>query len=136
MGVLLSHFDPRRVVGLSWDEFKGMVLDHYCPQSYPDQKEVEFLNLKQGNLSVTEYERKFNKLFRYALYLVDMEGKKARRFEQGLSREIAGIMAGLELLTYAEVSRRAHAISTSLMLENPVQKQPKNFWKKKMEFRE
>lgn len=73
---------------------------------------------------MVEYEIKFNELSRYAPYLVDTKRKKARRFERGLRREIAKILASLELPTYAEVSRRAHFISTSLGLETPTQKQP------------
>lgn len=45
---------------LSWADFKRMISDHYCPQSYRDQKEVEFLNLQQGSMKVVEYKRRFN----------------------------------------------------------------------------
>lgn len=72
---------PEELQNLAWGKFKEMILEHYCPQSYRDHKEVAFLNLKQGTISVAKYERKFNQLFRYVFYLVDTERKKARRFE-------------------------------------------------------
>lgn len=102
---------------LIWENFKGMVREHYFPQSYCDQKETEFLYLKQGTMSMVEYEGKFNQLSLYTPYLVDIKGKMARCFEKGLCREITGILASLELSTFAEVSRYAKAISTSLGLE-------------------
>lgn len=103
-----------------------MILDHYYPQSYRDKKEVEFVNLQQRTMTVVAYERRFNQLSRYTSYLVDTEGKKVRRFERGLCLEIAEILAGLELSTYSEVNRRAHAITTSLGLETLIQKKPCN----------
>lgn len=53
---------------------------------------------------MVEYERKFNQLSRYTLYLVNTKEKKAWYFEKGLRRKIAGILAGLELPTYAELA--------------------------------
>lgn len=71
-----------------------------------DRKEIKFLNLKQGSMTVVEYERKFNQLSRYVPYLVGTEGKKARRLESGLRHEIASILASLDLPTYADESRQ------------------------------
>lgn len=122
---------PEEFQTLTWVGFKNMVMDHYFPQSYKDQKETEFLNLKQRTMFVVEYKRIFNQLSCYASYLVDTEERKTQHFERGLHQEIAGILVGLELATYAEGSRRAQAISTSLGLETTTHKQPNNFGKKK-----
>lgn len=75
---------------------------------------------------MVEYKRKFNQFSRYTPYLVNTEAKKARYFEKGLCREITCILAGLELPTYAEVSRRPQVISTSLGLEASMPKQLDN----------
>jgi hypothetical protein len=107
---------------LTWEGFKELILQRYFPQSFRDQKETEFLELKQGSMSVVEYETKFNQLSRYAIHLVDTDIKKARRFERGLRPEIGGIMAGLGLTTYAEAIERAQAISSRLNLEKTTQK--------------
>ncbi|XP_022899283.1 probable protein phosphatase 2C 63 [Olea europaea var. sylvestris] len=52
----------------------------YFPQSPRDWREAEFLQLKQGNMSLDEYERKFEQLSRYATHLVDIEPKKEGHF--------------------------------------------------------
>lgn len=57
-------------------------------EALQNQKEVEFVNFRQGNLSVIEYERQFNWLSRYAPHLVGIDERKARRFERGLRPEI------------------------------------------------
>ncbi|KAL2480022.1 reverse transcriptase [Abeliophyllum distichum] len=64
-----------------------------------------------------EYERKFERLSRYAPHMVNTELTKAKRFEMGLRPEIKGIMAAQLYTTYAEALRRAQAISNGLGLE-------------------
>lgn len=46
--------------------------------------EIKFLELKQGDMSVAEYEEKFTELSNYASHHVQDEKRKARWFEQGL----------------------------------------------------
>ncbi|XP_022865485.1 uncharacterized protein LOC111385333, partial [Olea europaea var. sylvestris] len=73
---------------LTWEQFKDEVMAKYFPQALRDFKESEFLQLRQGNLSLNDYERQFEQLSRYAPYLVDTEVKKIRRFENGLRPKI------------------------------------------------
>lgn len=68
-----------------------MVMDRYFPQSVWDQIEIEFVTLKQETLPIIEYEKNFNQLLRYAPHLVDMDERKARRFERGLRPKVGGI---------------------------------------------
>ncbi|KAL8514640.1 hypothetical protein ACS0TY_013648 [Phlomoides rotata] len=113
--------DTEVMHALLWEDFKEAVMERYFPQVLRDQKEQEFVTLQQGNLSVTEYERKFNQLSRYAPHLVEIDARKARRFERGLRSEIRGILAGANLSNYREVFSRALNVSIGLKLEH---KQP------------
>ena len=67
-----------------WPRFLKVFNDEYFPEMVQDQKVQEFLNLKQGNTTVVEYNAKFIELSRYAPHIVSMESCKARRFEAGL----------------------------------------------------
>ncbi|KAL7234556.1 hypothetical protein ACSBR1_018044 [Camellia fascicularis] len=49
-----------------------------------DQKVSKFERLRQGNRTMTKYEVQFIELARYAPCMVDIEYKKARKFEGGL----------------------------------------------------
>lgn len=51
-------------------------------------KEMEILNLKQGNMTLAEYDKKFEKLFRSAPKLVDTEEEKAIHFENRLNEHL------------------------------------------------
>ena len=58
---------------------------------------------KQGNHSLIEYERKFDKLFRYAPHLLDTEEHKARHFEKGLQPELYITIAMFQFFTYLKI---------------------------------
>ncbi|TYK27290.1 DNA/RNA polymerases superfamily protein [Cucumis melo var. makuwa] len=68
--------------------FRGIFEDKYYPSTYCKAKRDEFLGLKQGSLSVAEYERKYTELSRYADVIVASESDRCRRFERGLHFEI------------------------------------------------
>ena len=92
---------------VTWDRFKQLFLEQYFPRYMKAQMELKFFELKQNNMSVAEYEKKFTELARFVPEYVDSEEKKARRFQQGLKPWIRGRIAMLELNTYAEVMQKA-----------------------------
>ncbi|XP_022854046.1 uncharacterized protein LOC111375453 [Olea europaea var. sylvestris] len=96
---------------LTWEQFKDEVMAKYFPQALRDFKESEFLQLRQENMSLTDYERQFEKLSRYAPHLVDTEVKKIRRFENGLRPEISMIIMSHRFTLSREMLESAHAIS-------------------------
>ncbi|MCF7184099.1 retrotransposon gag domain-containing protein, partial [Corynebacterium sp. MC-13] len=53
-----------------WEEFKAAFLNRFFPLELRKAKIMEFMNLKQGSMSVREYALKFNQLSKYALHLV------------------------------------------------------------------
>lgn len=121
--------DRRR--NLTWEAFKEMVMGKFFPRAYRKQKEMELMNLEQGTMTILDYERKFNRLSRYAPHLVDTEEKKVWRFEYGLRPEIGGILAGQgATTTFSEVVERAQAIATRLNVDNSA---PRNNGKRRLE---
>ena len=60
-------------------------------------KAQEFLELKQGAMTVMEYVSKFTKLARFADDYVATDAAKVRRFENGLRLSIRGWIVGLRL---------------------------------------
>ena len=47
---------------ITWDEFRQDFKAHHIPQSVVESKREEFRNLKQGSLSVYDYNKLFQKL--------------------------------------------------------------------------
>ncbi|XP_065869079.1 uncharacterized protein [Euphorbia lathyris] len=78
---------------LTYEDFKKEFADKYMPRVYRDEKKVEFYNLKQGNMTIAEYELRFAELSKYALDAVATEEDKCYRFKQGLRLEIQKFLA-------------------------------------------
>ncbi|XP_074360641.1 uncharacterized protein LOC141700861 [Apium graveolens] len=72
--------------------------------------EIKFLELKHGNMSVTDYEAKFIELARFVPEQVDTEEKRAKRFQQGLKPWIHSRVAVFELITYTTVVQKTMII--------------------------
>jgi hypothetical protein len=70
----------------------------------------EFLELKQGNKSVVEYEIEFSRLARFAPEFVQTDGSKARRFESGLRQPLKRRVEAFELTIFREVVSKAQLL--------------------------
>ena len=61
-----------RVLGgvpVTWELFKTTFLERFFPREMREAKVEEFINLKQGSMTVKEYSLKFVKLSRYVTSL-------------------------------------------------------------------
>ncbi|GFY95462.1 hypothetical protein Acr_10g0008470 [Actinidia rufa] len=97
-----------------WPRFLEVFNEEYFPEMIRDQKIQEFLNLKQGDMIVVEYNAKFMELSRYAPHIVSTESRKARRFEAGLRWNIKNKVEILRLPTHQEVLHAALIAEESL----------------------
>ncbi|XP_020208585.1 uncharacterized protein LOC109793532, partial [Cajanus cajan] len=77
-------------VHLNWDNFKKAFLEKYFPDDVRSQKEMEFLELNQGNNTVAEYAAKFDALVRYCTHYHGEGGERAKciKFVNGLRPEV------------------------------------------------
>ncbi|XP_058217373.1 uncharacterized protein LOC131328446 [Rhododendron vialii] len=91
---------------MTFAEFETLFLDKYFPTPLCLAKEQEFLHLKRGTLTVTQYAAKFEELSLYTLTSIPTEDKKARRFEWGLMTTRKAVVAQA-IATYAEVVKCA-----------------------------
>ncbi|XP_022156985.1 uncharacterized protein LOC111023814 [Momordica charantia] len=87
---------------ITWARFKDLLYDYYFPKTMKDVKEVEFLLLTQGSMTVVEYEKKFTELSRFAPNIIHTEALKIKRFVKGLCKGIKGPVDLQRPATYAE----------------------------------
>ncbi|TYK02787.1 RVT_1 domain-containing protein/zf-CCHC domain-containing protein/RVP_2 domain-containing protein [Cucumis melo var. makuwa] len=88
----------------------GIFEDKYYPSTYCETKRDKFLSLKQGSLSVAEYERKYTKLSRYADVIVASESDRSGRFER-VETVLRVEQSITEEKSTVELSRRASTAS-------------------------
>ncbi|XP_074347442.1 uncharacterized protein LOC141686298 [Apium graveolens] len=86
---------------VTWEKFTKMFLEKYLPIYMQDQLKMRILNLRQEDMTVTEYEVKFSELARFVHEYVNTKAKKAKRFQQRLKPWILSQVALLEIRTYA-----------------------------------
>ncbi|XP_057808623.1 uncharacterized protein LOC131023097 [Salvia miltiorrhiza] len=113
--------NEEQIAALTWEQFKEALYEKYIPRSYRKKKEMEFVNLKQGNKTVAEYDRQFCDLARYAPYQVDTDEKMSELFCSGLKQEIRVVLASQSALTYVEALNRALDMELAMQQERPSQ---------------
>lgn len=67
-------------------------------------------------MSVLEYEKKFNELFKYCTPLVADERKKCQLFTKGLKTSILDIVVGQRLTNFADLVMSAILIESNQMM--------------------
>ena len=87
----------RDLEAMTWAEFHDLFMGKYFPDTARHTKAQEFLELKQGTMTVLEYVVRFTKLARFADDYVATDMAKVRRFENGLKLSIQSRIVGLRL---------------------------------------
>nr|XP_027067809.1 uncharacterized protein LOC113693473 [Coffea arabica] len=72
----------------TWLNFVREFNEKYLPPRVQEKREDDFIKLRQGTLSVSEYETQFTKLSKFAPELIVTEQRRVRRFVQGLNVKI------------------------------------------------
>ena len=75
---------------MTWAEFHDLFMGKNFPDTAQHAKAREFLELKQGTMTVIEYVARFTELARFADDYVATHMAKVRRFENGLKLSIWG----------------------------------------------
>ena len=86
----------------------------FFPASSRHIKAREFLELKQGTMTVLEYVAKFIELARFGDDYVASDMAKVRKFEDGLKLSIRGKIVGLLLQDMDSMVRTALAIEREI----------------------
>ncbi|XP_052883545.1 uncharacterized protein LOC128292688 [Gossypium arboreum] len=96
---------PRESV--TWEFFQSEFRKKYISQWFLNQEHKEFLELKQGRMTVTKYEREFVRLSNYAREYVSTKEIMCKRFIDGLNEDIKLLVRILELKKIVALVNRA-----------------------------
>jgi hypothetical protein len=81
----VQHIKEKNV---TWKEFKNYFEKKYLTKIYYDRKMKEFFELKLGNITIDEYERRFLELLKYVPFIKD-KTVKIQRYLSGLPPSIS-----------------------------------------------
>ena len=82
---------------MNWTGFHELFMSKYFPTIARQAKAQEFLQLRQGTMTVMEYVARYTELARFSDDYVATYMAKVRRFENGLEFSIRGKIVGLRL---------------------------------------
>ena len=82
---------------MAWGEFRELFMGKFFPASARHAKAWEFLELKQGNMTVLKYVAKFIELACFGDDYVATDMTKVRKFEDGLTLSIQDKILGFLL---------------------------------------
>ena len=106
-----GHEQPESI---AWKEFKDNFISHHIPVSVMKLKRKEFLNLKQGQMTVTEYGDKFIQLSMYAPRSAESDKKKREHFNKGLNEDLQSILSIHEYFSLQDVINKAIELESKL----------------------
>ncbi|KAF5205224.1 Cellular nucleic acid-binding protein [Thalictrum thalictroides] len=89
---------------ITWEEFCRRFDLRFFPPSLRQAKARKFLTLKQGSMTVLQYETQFTRLARLATHMHLDEFQMARQFEEGLHDELRLLVKGSFCQSLREVS--------------------------------
>ncbi|GJX34815.1 reverse transcriptase domain-containing protein [Tanacetum coccineum] len=93
---------------LTWEEFKKLLLEEYCPKSEVQKLELEFWNHAMVGSDVDKYTTRFHELAKLVPHMVTPEDKRIDRYIWGLAPELRGIVT----------SANPSTIKSAVVLEN------------------
>lgn len=88
---------------VEWKEFHKAFVNQCIPKSVRNARAREFETLKQGSISVYEYDVMFVKLAEYALHIVLTEEDMIQRFVEGFCDSLFSHV-GTQIKTYLSYS--------------------------------
>ena len=87
----------RDLEAMTWTRFHELFMSKYFPATTRHAKAQEFLELKQGAMTMIEYVARFTELARFVDDYVTTDLTKVKRFENRLRLSIRGRIVGLRL---------------------------------------
>ncbi|XP_058762909.1 uncharacterized protein LOC131636300 [Vicia villosa] len=94
---------------ITWVVFWAEFLEKNFPEDARSKREIEFLELKQGNMTVDEYAARFEELVKYCSHYNTNEAMNSKcvKFENGLRPEIKQGIACQKIMNYPELVSRS-----------------------------
>ncbi|KAF1868128.1 hypothetical protein Lal_00018644 [Lupinus albus] len=94
----------------------------YFPVDLKRKKEMEFLRLEQGNMSLGEYATKFEELARFCPYAeLELDGRsKFSKFESGLKPKLKSMFGHQEIADFATLVNKCKMYEDDLAADDVV----------------
>ncbi|GKA81136.1 reverse transcriptase domain-containing protein [Tanacetum coccineum] len=93
--------------GMSWNDFKALLVEEFCPSNEMEKLELELWNHKMVGGNHVAYTDRFHELARLVPHMVTPESSRIKRYIAGLAPEIRGMVKAVQPTTIRSAVLRA-----------------------------
>ncbi|GJY19170.1 putative reverse transcriptase domain-containing protein [Tanacetum coccineum] len=86
-------------IGMSWTDFKALLVEELCPSNEMEKLETEFWNHKMVGANHAGYTDRFHELAKLVPHLVTPESSRIKRYIASLAPEIRGMLRATQPTT-------------------------------------
>ncbi|GJS90655.1 putative reverse transcriptase domain-containing protein [Tanacetum coccineum] len=79
-------------IGMSWNDFKALLVEEFCPRNEMEKLENEFWNHTMVGANHVAYTDRFHELAKLVPHLVTPESSRIKRYINGLDPQIYGML--------------------------------------------
>nr|XP_027083485.1 uncharacterized protein LOC113705774 [Coffea arabica] len=97
----------------TWAKFEREFNAKFLLPKIQEKREDDFIKLKQGLLSVAEYEKRFTKLSKFVPELVITEHKRIKRFIQELNVKIQEFLAAAQITIFTDALDKVQRVENA-----------------------
>ncbi|GKA21869.1 putative reverse transcriptase domain-containing protein [Tanacetum coccineum] len=94
-------------MAMTWNEFKALLVEEFCPSNEMEKLENEFWNHKMVGANHAAYTDRFHELAKLVPHLVTPESSRIKRYIAGLASEIRGMLRATQPTTIQNAILRA-----------------------------
>ncbi|GJT05900.1 putative reverse transcriptase domain-containing protein [Tanacetum coccineum] len=106
----------KAAIGMSWTDFKALLVEEFCPSNEMEKLETEFWNHKMVGANHAGYIDRFHKLAKLVPHLVIPESSRIKRYIAGLAPEIRGMLRATQLTTIQSAILKAGILTDEAVI--------------------
>ncbi|GJX93290.1 reverse transcriptase domain-containing protein [Tanacetum coccineum] len=110
------------VVSMSWNDFKFMMIEEFCPSHEMQKLETELWNYVVVGAGHAAYTDRFHELARLVSHLVTPESRKIERYVYGLAPQIRGMVAVTEPKTIQKAVQISSVLTDEAVRNGSIKK--------------
>ncbi|GKB33879.1 putative reverse transcriptase domain-containing protein [Tanacetum coccineum] len=107
--------NQKAAMAMSWNDFKALMVEEFCPSNEMEKLESEFWNHKMLGANHAAYTDRFHELAKLVPYLVTPESSRIKRYIAGLAPEIRGMLRATQPTTIQNVILRARILTDEVV---------------------
>ncbi|GJS11115.1 reverse transcriptase domain-containing protein [Tanacetum coccineum] len=102
-------------MAMTWNDFKALMVEEFCPSNEMEKLENEFWNLKMVGANHAAYTDRFHELAKLVPHLVTPESSRIKRYIAGLAPEIREMLRATQPTTIQNTILRAGILTDEVV---------------------